>query len=254
MSRYVMIGAPVTSVRTPPLLEARLRALGHPATVETVHVEPADLARFMADVRADASVAGLVVTMPHKRTVMACLDACTRGAARAGGVNAVKRLPEGLVGAQLDGVALVRALEARGAAPRGRRVALVGVGAAGEAIAWALVAAGAELTLIDLDRARAEEVAGRIGKVTVAPPGDFEILVNATPLGMRPDDDSPVPRELVRPGRVYADIVADPNRTRLAAWVEAAGATLVTGREMVQAQIDPIAGWMLSPGLEQEDA
>jgi len=65
MKRYVMIGAPVTTVRTPALLTEYLRGLGAAIEIETRHVDPGDLDAFMAAATADTSIDGLLVTMPH---------------------------------------------------------------------------------------------------------------------------------------------------------------------------------------------
>ena len=98
--RYVMIGAPVTSVRTPPLLEAFLAGESAPARVDVQHLEPGDLAVFMDSVRADRGIDGLMVTMPHKRAILDHLDGVSGVAAASGSVNAVKRAEDGLLGAQ----------------------------------------------------------------------------------------------------------------------------------------------------------
>lgn len=261
VKRIVMIGAPVTTVRTPPLLEAYFAERGVTATVEPRHLEPDALAAFMAAFRADPGIDGLMVTMPHKRAILPHLDALSSVARRAGGANAVKRLASGaLAGAQFDGAALVGALRAAGAPLAEASVLLAGVGGAGLAIAQAIAAHGcrrlaiaetnpAQLAaaLADLrdhgaDPATADEAAGE----------RFEILINATPLGMRAEDPSPFSEDRIADADWIADIVADPPRTRLAALARGHGRPLVTGRDMVRAQIAPIGRWLSSPEIEQE--
>ena len=115
-----------------------------------------------------------------------------------------------------------------------------------------------------VERALAE-LAGHAGSARVAPwrPGDVEIhdvLINATPLGMRDGDPSPFDADQVHRAACVADIVADPPRTRLADHARRAGVTLITYgptfphvtlRDMVASQIEPIGAWLLDPGLEQ---
>ena len=254
--RYVMIGAPVTSVRTPPLLVAYLAEAGVESTVPTHHLEPDGLAAFMTTLRADPATDGLMVTMPHKRAILPHLDALTGVAARTGSVNAVKRVGTRLCGAQFDGIALRNAVLARGADLRSARVWLKGLGGAGLAIAEALLAHGTgKLMVSELDAAilaRAAPLIKGAEIVAADAAAQADILVNATPMGMGADDPSPFDAATVSSARVVADIVADPNATRLAALTEAAGVTLVTGRQMVTHQIAPIGRWLLTDTLEQD--
>lgn len=262
MNRYLMIGAPVTSVRTPPLLAARLAELGRCARVEVLHLEPADLAGFMTEFRGDPGIAGLLVTMPHKQAIAPHLDAVSPIAARAGSVNAVKRLPAGdLVGAQFDGQGLVRALVARGVDLRSMHVGLAGVGGAGLAIAQAILDHGCRgLTLAETDPGRRSAVEAGLARAAGPPlrwAGRLEqaracdLLINATPLGMAPGDPSPFGAELVARASHVVDIVADPPATRLAALAARTGATLVTGRDMVVGQVPLIARWLVSEDPDQ---
>lgn len=258
MKRYVMIGAPVTTVRTPPLLQRFLAGLGVDCTVETRHIDADGLDGFMAAVRGDPAVDGLLVTMPHKRAIIAHLHGISAVAALAGSVNAAKRLATGeLVGAQFDGVALVEAVLAKGAPLARARVLLAGLGGAGLAIAQALMAHGCgSLALAERDPgllATALAALPALGTTPVAAAGagPFDLLVNATPLGMHVGDPSPFDERTVAAAPWIADIVADPPATLLAAMARERGATLVTGRDMVLGQVRPIGRWLLAPGVEQ---
>jgi len=255
MKRYIMIGAPVSTVRTPPLLEAAMRAAGVAATVDTLHLEAGALASFMADVRSDPGIDGLLVTMPHKREIRVHMDSLSQAATLSGSVNAVKRLQSGrLAGEQFDGIGLLNALRSKGLAISTCRILLAGLGGAGLAIAQALAGRGCKmLALADTDSAaleRARDLLCNIPycRVAEAPSREeFDLLINATPLGMRANDASPFDTGQVTAASYIADIVADPPQTRLAAEAAAAGKTLITGREMVAGQIEPIRDWLLDP-------
>ncbi len=258
--RYIMIGAPVSTVRTPPLLRAYLATRGWHADVSAVEVAPDELVEFVCRVRADETIDGLLVTMPHKRPLVPLLDGLSNNARLAGSVNAVKRTASGqLVGAQFDGIALLRTLTANGAAMASGRVLIAGLGGAGEAIAHTFAARGCQnLAISDIDPQRAASVLERVRvhaicPVAIAEPdqGSYEVLVNATPLGMRPDDPSPFPDDLVERATWVADIVADPPQTRLAEAVRQAGKRLITGRQMVEGQIEPIGDWLRAPAADQ---
>lgn len=261
-----MIGAPVSSVRTPPLLEAYLAERGVAASIEVRHVEPAELDGLLRDLVDKEPCDGLLVTMPHKAAVARRLAGVSAVARAAGSVNAVKRLGQRgageirLVGAQFDGVALLRALEAKAVPLRSLRVLLLGVGGAGRPIAQSLAAHGcAELAVADRDPARLESLAGSLRqsagcplRVPAAPFQErYDLLINATPLGMAQDDPSPFPESLVSAARFVADIVAEPKQTRLWALAEQSGAGRVSGLDMVRGQITPIGDWLLSDSPEQ---
>ncbi|MEM8855349.1 MAG: shikimate dehydrogenase [Pseudomonadota bacterium] len=252
--RYLMIGAPVTGVRTPPLLEAALAKAGRPATVGAVHVEPADLAAVMKNVRADRDILGLMVTMPHKNAIAPHLDRLTDEARASGSINAVKRMGAELVGAQFDGIALNNALRSVGADLEGATVRLAGGGGAGLAIAFTLDASGARLTLVEPDASRRARALSALPGLPLLARDDgreADILVNATPLGMTEGDPSPFTEAQVRSARLIADIVADPHHTALGTLAAAANRPFVTGRTMVEHQIGPITAWLLSDGEAQ---
>ena len=84
-----------------------------------------------------------------------------------------------------------------------------------------------------------------------APSERYNILINATPLGMRDEDPSPFERSLVEAAGWVADIVADPSLTRLSEMAKEAGTPFVSGRDMVQAQSKLICRWLLDSSLEQ---
>ncbi|MEM1048561.1 MAG: hypothetical protein AAGL24_20580 [Pseudomonadota bacterium] len=250
---YIMIGAPVTAVRTPPLLSEWFADQGIEARIDTRHVAAEDLASFMETVRVDPGIDGLLVTMPHKRAILSYLDRLSGAAERTGSVNAVKRADGNtLIGAQFDGLALVAAVESGNLIIDDARIVLAGLGGAGLAIAEALVERGCRLLQVcDADPDREATVLGNlqargaaIEAVRVGEAGPVDLLINATPLGMVPDDANPFPVTLVQKAACVADIVADPPETKLAALAKRRGIPLVTGRAMVAAQVPLIGSWL----------
>lgn len=245
----------MSTVRTPPLLEAAMADAGIAASVDTLHLEADGLASFMTEIRADPGIDGLLVTMPHKKEICAHMDRLSSAASLAGSVNAVKRLHAGgLAGAQFDGMGLINALAAKHVEITTSRILLAGLGGAGLAIAQAVAAHGCDnLALMDTNSDVLERAINQLRKdqhcaVAVATPRmDFDLLINATPLGMCENDPSPFDARQVAAASFIADIVADPPQTKLAALATASGKTLVTGRDMVAGQIVPIRDWLLDP-------
>ena len=259
--RYIMIGAPVNKVRTPGVLTRLMAAANVEATVETRHVEPEDLRTFMSEVAQDRSVDGLLITMPHKKAIIPYLARMSQIADAAGSVNAAKRFgSDALVGAQFDGVGLVAALQAMDIPIERARILLAGIGGAGLPIAQALLNHGCRsLDILDTDTALRENAVaqlqgrepGTVRELPSAPSGTYDLLINATPLGMHDGDPSPFERKLVEAAGWVADIVADPSRTRLAGMAREAAIPLISGRDMVRAQSKLICRWLLESSLEQ---
>ena len=128
----------------------------------------------------------------------------------------------------------------------GKHVLLIGAGGAGGAIGLAVAEAGAaRLTITDRDGAAAERLASLIA--TVAPDCDvaacepaerepFDIIVNATPLGMRSDDPLPVAPVMLPPGIAVVDLVTAATTTPLCALAASRGCPVVTGQDMHDGQ------------------
>ena len=119
-------------------------------------------------------------------------------AQKIGAVNAVRRDADGQwSGDMFDGRGMVRAIAAGGRAVAGRNVMLIGAGGAGSAIACALAEAGvAAITLCEIDARKAWALVARLAaiapdctlRVGPATTDGIDLLVNASPVGMKPDD------------------------------------------------------------------
>ena len=160
---------------------------------------------------------------PHKAASLGHVGSLTQRSALVGAVNMIRLDDEGKwTGDTVDGIGLVAGLRTRGQDPARRRALVVaGVGGAGTAIAFALAEAGAsEVAVFDVDRARADDIAARVAATGttsyVAAPeaAGFELVVNASPLGMAPDDPVAIGLDGIEPGSVVADVVVHPRMTK----------------------------------------
>ncbi len=184
-----VIGDPVTHSRSPAMHNAAFEALG----LDWVYVAfPVPRGRGSAAVRAVPvlGLAGLNVTMPHKADAAAACDDLAAEAAALAAVNTVVLDAGGaLVGHSTDGAGFLRAVEDEGVDVVGRQCLVLGAGGAARAIVHALGGAGAEVTVAarreDPARSAAALAAGgrAVGLDDIAVEG-FDVIVNATPLGM----------------------------------------------------------------------
>lgn len=217
---------------------AGYRALDLPFTYVPFGIT--DLAGAIAGMRA-LGLRGLGISMPWKQDVLPLLDAVEPTAARIGAVNTVVNDGGKLTGHNTDWLGAVRALEELGPLA-GRRVLLLGGGGAARAVAFGLHERGATLVLANRSPERIASLSAELGASVrgldeTAHLGDYDIVVNATSLGMATGGDTegqcPVPADALRPGLVVMDIVYKPLITPLIERARAAGATAIPGGRML---------------------
>ena len=247
---FAILADPVAHVRTPQAFNRLFAEARADRILIPLQVPPDGLGRAVDGLRQIGNLGGFVVTVPHKQAIMAHCDEITAQARLVGAVNAVRRHADGrLTGGSFDGVGFVDGLAGAGHDIAGRRVLQLGAGGAGSAIAFALAAAGAaELVLANRDRTRAEALAARVAaafpgfavRAGDADPGGFDIVVNATSLGLKPDDPLPLDPARIDPGCLVAEVIMEPAETALLAAARARGARIHPGRLMLEAQLDAI--------------
>lgn len=232
---FAILGDPIAQVRAPSVLNPLFAARGLNAVLVPIEVPPAGLDVLMQGFKATRNWDGLVITVPHKVAVMRHLDRLGPQSAKAGSANLLRREPDGrLYGDITDGLGLVNAVRAKGGEPRGRSALVVGSGGVGAAIAAALLDAGARVTLTDTMPGKAEELAARLGaSVGMPDPRGHQLVINATPLGMRAEDPMPVDAKLLSPDQFVADVVTKPPLTPLLKAARTLGCRTSDGVEMV---------------------
>ena len=152
------------------------------------------------------NIRGALITMPHKVATLALMDELSVTAKIAGACNAILLRPDGtLLGDMFDGEGFVRGMHRKGREAKGARALVVGSGGVGSAIAASLAGAGVSgLGLFDMNMAAADSLAGRLRlhypdlplEIGSKDAAGYDIVVNATPIGM--SDDDPLPIEVDR--------------------------------------------------------
>jgi shikimate dehydrogenase len=239
-----IVGDPIRQVRAPFIWNGLFARNGIDATCVPIHVAPDALADFLNGAKALKNVVGVIVTVPHKPAAMRAVTLPTQRARLVGAVNIMRATAGGWAGDIVDGVGFIEGLRARGQSVAGRRALVVGSGGVGNAIAIALAQAGAmEVAVTDLALPRAEDLARRVvetgaaSRVTIADAAGFDLVVNCTPLGMKPDDPLPVALDHVASTTVVADAVAYPATTKLLTAAAARGCFVQPGTFMMDHQI-----------------
>ena len=252
-----ILGDPLEQARAPGLVNASLARRGEDAVLVPLRVPRGALAPVIAGLRAIESFRGAVVTMPHKTAVAELLDEVQPEARQVGACNVLRREAAGrLVGTMLDGEGFTAALRRAGHDVRGRRVWLAGAGGAAAAIAFAMAKyAAAALAVHNRTVAKAEALAVRLRAahpgldvaVSGPRPERCDVVINATSLGMRPDDPLPLDPAGLGPGMVAADVVIRAEPTPFLAAAAARGCAVQPGLPMLVEQIEQLLDFMIGP-------
>lgn len=251
---FGIVGDPVEQVRSPEWMTAEMHARGVDGILVPIHIPAQAFDDTLSGLKSVANLDGLVMTIPFKARALDHVDAVGPEGLAGGGINAMVRCPDGTwKGEMFDGLGCLAALRSVGASPCGRSILLVGAGGAGSAIGLAVARQAPDrLRIVEPDVVRAADLKRRIAgiapavKVDIGPadPTGFDMVLNASPVGMVDDPRTPLIGP-VTPGTVVFDAVATPTTTRLMADAVALGATVVGGAEMILGQTNLIVDFML---------
>src|SRR5436190_22440479 len=242
---YGLVGDPLTTAKSPELLNGLFIEQRADAICVPFRVKADELSAFVTGARAMRNLSGVLVTMPHKQRMMAFVDELHPTARQVGALNVVRCDDDGRwVGAIFDGLGCVLGMQWEGNDPANKSVLLIGAGGAGRAIAFAVGSAGARsLAIFDVDERRAEDLAKAVAAesrcnthVGAPDPQGYEIVINATPLGMKPDDPMPVDPNRLEAGSIVVDIINSPDPTALCRAARARGCRTQSGRAMHEGQ------------------
>ncbi len=237
------VGYPTTSFKAPMIYNPWFEAKGINAVVVPMgvpsEVGPATLPRIFRL----TNFHGALVTMPLKVLVVPMLDEVTATVKVAGSCNAVRRDENGrFIGDMFDGEGFVRGIRRKGCQVQGASALVSGSGGVGCAIAASLALAGVgKLALYDVNHASMEALAARLREhypqidVSVGSndPAGFDIVVNATPLGMNASDPLPFDVDRIALSTFVGEVVMKQEITPLLAAARAKGCRTQIGLDML---------------------
>lgn len=242
---YGIVGNPVQHSLSPKLHNAAYRALGYPALFMPFHAE--SFSDFWRDVVEEGtleslgiSMRGFTVASPHKETALSEVSATSAMVQRAGSANLFVRKNGTWKADTTDPEGVVEAMNQRGIKLAGKKVAVVGCGGSGRAIAAALDQAGANVTMVNRGRERGLRAIELLGLPFVPlsefAVNEYSLIVNATPVG-RENGDLPFELKGLRRDAVIVDLVYGAKTTPLIANALALGSTAIDGREVLYLQV-----------------
>lgn len=240
---YGITGHPLEHSASPAMHNAAFQAMGRDAVYVPLDAVSVDDAREVAEA---LGLLGLSVTAPFKHGWPLGASDCDDEASRTlGTINTLKRAGGGWRGRNVDGDGFLDPLDARGVALRGSRVVVLGAGGAAGAVARALLSRGARVVLSARRPEAAEALAAALGAGVAAwpPGGQWDMLVNATPVGTWPAaGEAPVGFGSLAAAVVY-DLVYNPEETALLRAARAAGSQTIGGLEMLVGQAVRQSAW-----------
>jgi len=245
-----LVGHPVEHSLSPPMHNAAFRELGLNYVYVAFDVPERELETAIVGAQS-LGIVGLNVTIPHKERALRACDTVDRDAELIGAVNTLRFRERRVEGYNTDGEGFLRALrEAVDFDPKGVKAVILGAGGAARAVSFKLALEGAdELVIANRTYERGERLARELEERTGVRARaveldrevlreelrDARLLVDATPVGMHPNEDEPplVTAREMHEDLIVNDLVYNPPKTRLLEEAERAGATPVDGVGML---------------------
>ena len=237
------IGYPTETFKAPLIYNPWFDQHGIDAVVVPMGVKAEDYPTSLKSIFKFTNIRGALVTMPHKITTAGLVDECSTTAKIAGSANAILKRPDGtLLGDMFDGTGFTRGLRRKGFVFDGAKCLVIGSGGVGSAIAASLAADGvAALSLFDTNTASAEGLASRLTKyypklevkITSTDPAGYDLVVNCTPLGMKPDDPLPFDVSRLSASTFVGEVVMKTEITPLLQAAKDLGCRFQVGTDML---------------------
>lgn len=243
MAKYGLLGYPLGHTMSPPI-HKRLFELDGKTNVEY------ELCEFAPETLADKAdylntLCGYNITIPFKVDIIKYIDELDESAKRYNSVNCVANKNGKLIGYNTDCYGFIRSLEA-GGGNLGGKVLQIGCGGVGRMIAIEAALHGADLTIVSLpefipaaeaaaDEARAFKPDAKIQVITHDEiKGEFDLLINASPVGMYPKTDAcPTTEQVIKSCKCVFDVIYNPNVTKLMEIAEKNGIKAIGGMAML---------------------
>lgn len=210
-----LLGYPVEHSLSPLMHNTAFDYLGLDYCYVTFPVKDEMLQSAVMAIRA-LNMAGVNVTVPHKENVIPFLDEVDKEASAIGAVNTVLNKDGKLIGYNTDGKGFSESLLEAGIEIKAKSILILGAGGASKAISFYLSEKAERLYIYDIDLNKAERLTGDLGSLgggnvlftdSLKNIPDMDIIINATPLGLKDSDSIPVDISLIRAKQIIGDLI-----------------------------------------------
>lgn len=241
------LGFPTETFKSPLIYNPFFEKAGIDAVVVPMGVQAGDFETFLPELFKLDNIRGALVTMPHKMMAIELADEVSPTARIAGAANVLRKRDDGgLVADMFDGEGFVRGVLRKGRQLARTSALIIGSGGVGSAIAASLAAAGVtRMGLVDTSDGAAESLSSRLSRhypdLTVhtgsADPTGYDLVVNATPLGMNDGDPLPIDINLLSPTTFVGEVVMKSAVTPLLRAARERGCEIQVGVDMLFEQV-----------------
>ncbi len=239
-----LLGCPVEHSLSPAMHNAAFEHLKLNYCYVTFLVVPDMLEDALKGIRA-LNLRGVNVTVPHKENVAPFLDDVSEEASFIGAINTIRNDDCKLTGYNTDGMGFMQSMSESGIVADNKKILLIGTGGACRAISYYLSSKASKVWLYDLDPQKADSLSQHLNKLkrnvsetvdkSLIKSGDFfssiDIIINATPLGLKADDPMPVSTNMLNNTHIVCDLIY--KKTPLIREASKIGCKTLDGRGML---------------------
>ncbi len=233
-----IFGYPIEHTLSPLMHNAAFKALGLDMCYVAFRVLPEDLSEAVRAIKS-LDLLGVNITVPHKEKVVPLLDKVDKEVSFISAVNTIVNSEGKLTGYNTDGRGFMSSLSEEGISVEGKNIFILGAGGASRAISYYLSEKALKLSLYDINKLKAEKLVSDLKKIRkniflledIKNIGKPHIIINATPLGLKPDDPLPLNPDFITSDMVICDLVY--KHTKLLKEAENKGAKTLDGSGML---------------------
>lgn len=246
---YGLVGYPLEHSFSPLMHNAAFKRLSIPGEYRLFQKQPEELESFLRNLE-DENIYGINVTIPYKEKVLDLgfieLDRTAYYAREIKAINTIVRKGKNLKGFNTDIAGFLRHLNKISVDPLNKRIALLGAGGAGKAVAYAVAKKGAkEIAIFDLDRDKSENVVNMleelfpdlnavvVDEIEQLSIIDKDLLINATPVGLKEEDPCLIDEDALHKDLFVYDLIYNPSPTKLLSLAESKGLRYSNGLGML---------------------
>ena len=242
MKKYLVIGNPIEHSLSPKLHNYWIKENNIDAVYDKKQLSETDLEGIISEVK-DGKIEGINITVPFKKSVIPFLDTLTTLAKEAQSVNTIFKKDNKIVGDNTDVGGFEQGLKHINYNVRNKKVFILGAGGVAPSIIIALKKLGAaKIILSNRTKKKAENIKKIYSDLEIMDWGetpDFNMIINATSLGLKNDDEIKLNYDDIGPNKLFYDVIYNPSKTKFLSKAKQLGNQIENGKMMFiyQAQL-----------------
>ena len=242
MKKYLVIGNPIKHSLSPKLHNYWIKENNIDAVYDKKQLSETDIEGIISEVK-DGKIEGINITVPFKKLAIPFLDKLTTLAKEAQSVNTIFKEDNKIVGDNTDVGGFEQGLKHINYNVRNKKVFILGAGGVAPSIIIALKRLGAaKIILSNRTKKKAENIKKIYSDLEIMDWGetpDFNMIINATSLGLKNDDEIKLNYDDIGPNKLFYDVIYNPSKTKFLSKAKQFGNQIENGKMMFiyQAQL-----------------